>query len=57
MMRAGGAAKREQLIKAFPDLAISQTVKREYTKAEAKVATGGDLGQGGNLTAAKSKKY
>jgi len=25
MMRAGGAAQREKLIKAFPDLAISQT--------------------------------
>lgn len=44
MMRAGGAAKREQLIKAFPDLSISQTVKRDFNKLEAKVATGGDLG-------------
>ena len=32
MMKAGGAAKRAELIKAFGDLSISTTKTRELTK-------------------------
>ena len=46
MMKAGGAAKRAELIKAFGDLSISRTKTRDYTEAEASVIKGGDAGQG-----------
>ena len=45
-MKAGGAAKRAELIKAFGDLSISQTKTRDYTATEKQVIKGGDLGQG-----------
>ena len=37
MMKAGGAQKRAELIKAFGDLSISQTKTRAYTKQEADI--------------------
>ena len=46
MMKAGGAAKRAELIKAFGDLSISRTKTREYTNAELNVIKEGDTGQG-----------
>ena len=53
MMKAGGAAKRQELIKAFGDLSISTTKKRELTEHERKVAMKGDTGQGERLTGAR----
>ena len=53
MMKAGGAAKRAELIKAFGDLSISTTKKRDLTDHERKVAKGGDMGQGDRLTGAR----
>lgn len=53
MMKAGGAAKRAELIKAFGDLSISQTKTRELTEKEKKVAKDGDTGQGERLTGAR----
>jgi hypothetical protein len=50
MMRAGGAAKRAELIKAFSDLSISNTKTRDLTDQEKKVAAKGDIGQGERLT-------
>lgn len=37
MMKAGGAAKRAELVKAFGDLSISKAKTREYTDAESKI--------------------
>jgi len=53
MMRLGGAAKRQELIKAFGQLSISTTKTRDLTAQEKKVATKGDTGQGERLTGAK----
>jgi hypothetical protein len=53
MMKVGGAAKRAELIKAFGDLSISTTKKRDLNDQEKRVAKGGDLGQGENLTRAR----
>jgi hypothetical protein len=55
MMKAGGAAKRAELVKAFGDLSISQTKVRDLTEKEKKVAKDGDIGQGERLTGAKQK--
>ena len=44
MMKAGGAAKRAELIKAFGDLSISQTKARDLTEQEKRVASKGDIG-------------
>lgn len=49
MMKAGGAAKRAELIKAFGDLAISTAKTRDYTDHEKKIANKGDIGQGERL--------
>lgn len=53
MMKAGGAAKRAELIKAFGELSLTSAKKRELTEAEKKVATKGDIGQGERLTGAR----
>lgn len=53
MMRAGGAAKRAELIKAFGDLSISNSKTRALTEQEKKVAKQGDIGQGERLTGAR----
>lgn len=53
MMKAGGAAKRAELIKAFGDLSISTTKKRDLTDGERKVAKDGDLGQAERLRGAR----
>lgn len=45
-MKAGGAAKRAELIKAFGDLSISRAKTRDYTNAEKQVINDGDAGQG-----------
>jgi hypothetical protein len=55
MMKAGGAAKRAELVKAFGELSLSTTKKRDLTEAEKKVAKDGDIGQGERLTGAKQK--
>ena len=44
MMKAGGAAKRQELIKAFGNLSISSTKTRVLTDAEKKMAVKGDIG-------------
>ena len=44
MMKAGGAAKRAELIKAFGEMAISTTKTRELTEHEKKIASKGDAG-------------
>ena len=44
MMKAGGAAKRAELVKAFGELSISTTKTRALTETEKKVAAKGDLG-------------
>ena len=44
MMKAGGAAKRAELVKAFGDLSISTSNKRELNEQEKKVAKSGDTG-------------
>ena len=53
MMKAGGAAKRAELVKAFGELSISTTKTRALTETEKKVAAKGDLGQGERLNARK----
>ena len=53
MMKAGGAAKRAELIKAFGDLSISSTKIRDLTDKEKRVAKDGDTGQGERLAGAK----
>lgn len=53
MMRAGGAAKRAELIKAFGDLSISASNTRALTEDEKKKAKHGDIGQGERLTGAR----
>ena len=52
-MKAGGAAKRAELVKAFGELSISTTKTRALTDTEKKVATKGDIGQGERLNARK----
>ena len=52
-MRAGGAAKRAELIKAFGDLSISASNTRALTEDEKKKAKHGDIGQGERLTGAR----
>ena len=42
MMKAGGAAKREELIKAFGGLSISKANVRDYTKHEQAIINKGD---------------
>ena len=49
MMKAGGAQKRAELIKAFGDLSISTTQTRDYTDHERRIANQGDIGQGERL--------
>lgn len=44
MMKAGGAAKRAELIKAFGELSISSSKARDLTEQEKKVAKHGDTG-------------
>jgi|TARA_B110000285_G_C15036455_1_gene569539 hypothetical protein len=53
MMKAGGAAKRAELIKAFGDLSISTTKTRELTKYENQINERGDIGQGERLAGRK----
>lgn len=53
MMKAGGAAKRAELVKAFGNLSISNTKVRELTEQEKRVAAKGDTGQGERLTGAR----
>jgi len=53
MMKAGGAAKRAELIKAFGELSISTTKTRALTDQEKQVANKGDTGQGERLTGVK----
>lgn len=53
MMKAGGAAKRAELVKMFGDLSLSSTKVRELTEKEKKVAKEGDTGQGERLTNVK----
>jgi len=53
MMKAGGAAKRAELIKAFGDLSISTTKTRELTKYENQINDRGDIGQGERLAGRK----
>ena len=55
MMKAGGAAKRTELIKAFGSLSISDTKVRDLTDAEKKVAEGGDEGQAERLMGSKKR--
>ena len=49
MMKAGGAAKRQELIKAFGDLSITNAKTRDYTQHEKRINDRGDDGQGENL--------
>ena len=56
MMKAGGAAKRAELIKAFGDLSISTTKTRELTKYENQINDRGDIGQGERLAGRKKWK-
>lgn len=44
MMKAGGQAKRNELIKAFGDLSITQTKVRDLTLKEKEIAKKGDIG-------------
>lgn len=53
MMKAGGAAKRAELVKAFGELSISTTKVRDLTDQEKRVAAKGDIGQGERLTGAR----
>jgi hypothetical protein len=53
MMKAGGAAKRAQLVKDFGEMSISTTKTRALTEAEKRVAAKGDIGQGERLNARK----
>ena len=53
MMKLGGADKRNELVKAFGELSISTSKKRELTEHEKKVARQGDLGQGERLAHAR----
>ena len=49
MMKAGGAAKRAELIKAFGEMSISTTQKKELTAYEKRINEKGDIGQGERL--------
>jgi len=42
MMKAGGAQKRAELVKAFGEMSISATKTRQLTEAEQKIAQRGD---------------
>jgi len=53
MLKAGGSAKREELVKAFGDLNFSSTQTRDLTEKEKQIAMQGDKGQGDRLTNAK----
>jgi hypothetical protein len=53
MMKLGGAAKRQELVKAFGGLSISTTKTRALTEQEKLVAKKGDTGQGERLTGVK----
>jgi hypothetical protein len=53
MMKLGGAAKRQELVKAFGQLSISTTKTRTLTDQEKAVAKKGDTGQGERLTGAR----
>ena len=53
MMKLGGAAKRQELVKAFGALSISTTKTRALTEQEKLVAKKGDTGQGERLTGVK----
>ena len=49
MMRAGGAAKRDELVKMFGELSISTAKTRKLTNNEMNIARHGDKGQGESL--------
>ena len=53
MMKLGGAAKRQELVKAFGELSITSTKTRDLTAQEKAVAKKGDTGQGERLAGAK----
>ena len=55
MMQIGGKAKRENLITAMEALSISSE-GRAFTKEEAKIAMGQDIGQGEGLNAKKAAR-
>ena len=44
MMRAGGASKRAELVKAFGEMALSTTKTRELTAYEKRINEKGDIG-------------
>ena len=48
-MKAGGAAKRAELVKAFGELAISTCQTKELTAYEKRINEKGDIGQGERL--------
>lgn len=48
-MKAGGQARRDELIQQFGDLSISKANVRDYTANEKKIVDKGDTGQGENL--------
>ena len=53
MMKAGGAAKRAELVKAFGELSITSTKTREFSKFEKQINERGDAGQGERLARRK----
>lgn len=48
-MKAGGQARRDELIQQFGDLSISKANVRDYTANEKMKASKGDDNQGENL--------
>ena len=44
MMKAGGAAKRAELVKAFGELSITSAQTREFSQFEKKINERGDIG-------------
>ena len=53
MMKAGGQARRDELIQQFGELSVSKANVRDYTAHEKKIISGGDTGQGERLNQRK----
>ena len=51
MMKAGGEAKRKELVAQFEGMSLAGN--KEYSKQDAAIAKGGEMGQSDYLTKAK----
>lgn len=55
MLKAGGEAKRRELITQFEEMSLSDN-QAKYSAEDQFKAVNGDIGQGENMTAAKAAR-